>query len=65
MYAQCYKCGGALEEGYPSHLCFTCRQSIHKELPASTVTLADRLTADDLKWLDGMQIKIDEDMIKK
>jgi hypothetical protein len=64
MYNSCYKCGVALLDDYPSHLCKTCREDLVSSRDA-VENLAKRLTPDDLKWLLAQHIKIDPDMIIK
>ncbi len=65
-YHTCYKCGKTLDD-YPSHLCADCRKAIldqnESDPEGAIARLAQRLTADDLKMLDGMLIKIDADLI--
>lgn len=61
-YRSCYKCGLQITDNYPSHLCAECRRNL---TAPSEKTLADRLTEDDLKFLMGLHIKIDSDMIKR
>jgi hypothetical protein len=61
-YGKCYKCGAEITDAYPSHLCLRCRQNL---TAPSEKTLADRLTAADIKMLHGMNIAVTPDMLKK
>lgn len=64
MYHECYKCGKTLDD-YPSHLCAECRAAIFPkgvDLVDPIKALAVRLTADDITWLRGINIRVDADM---
>jgi hypothetical protein len=64
MFSACYKCGKTLDE-FPSHLCVDCRRAIlaRENRDEAIENLAKLLTADDLIWLRGQYIKIDDDMV--